>query len=134
PLQRFGVCRASVSFLQNGAPGSPPHLLAPRRTHACACLRRDARLPAHPVSGVVLEPLRRHRGRRPPRPDDALPRRSIATACPELSRHSHPACLHCAIIAERRQQAPKGLLPLWDACVHEEKTPIRTPCAGNAAT
>src|SRR6266446_3021421 len=88
-LQGSGICRASVSFLQNRAPRSAPHLLTPRSQNPLACVRRHARLSDHPLSDRLLECLGLHRGRRTPSSGDALSDQSIATECPQLSLHPY---------------------------------------------
>src|SRR5262249_15943134 len=109
-----------------------PDLLTSRSTHTRPCLRRDAGLPDHSLSRGLLERLRCHGCRRPPRPDDALSRRSVAPQRPQLSLPPSTSSCHRPLPAQRRHHAPQGLLPLGHTCVHEEKTPIRTPWPVNS--
>jgi len=119
PAKPYTSKCARSSYASKHAPG-------PRHSSSC-------RLSDHPISGVLLERLRRHGRRRPLRPDDTVSRRSSAQECPQLSLHPHPSRRHCALTAQRRHHASQGLRPLWLTCVHEEKTPSRTTCEVNSA-
>ena len=84
----------------NRAPRSAPQLLTSRSPHPGPCRGGDVGLPEPLLSGVRRERLRRHGRRRPPRPDDAVSRRSSPPECPQRARPAHTARRHRALPAQ----------------------------------